>query len=72
MASSFEVENKEVEAMLKDIGKTLHGIMPEGFGFTLLMFSFGENGSTFYISDAQRDDMLKAMQEFIDKQKAAK
>lgn len=72
MADNFEIRNAEVEAMLKDIGKTIHGVMPEGFGFTLLMFSFGEGGSTFYISDAQRDDMLKAMQEFIDKQKGGK
>lgn len=71
MADNFEIKNDEVQAMLKDIGQKLHGSMPEGFGFALLMFSFGEGGATFYISDAQRDDMIKAMQEFIDKQKAA-
>ena len=72
---NFEIKNAEVQTMLKDIGKTLHGAMPDGFCFSFLMFSIGDGGSTFYISDANRDDMLKAMQEFqefIDKQKEAK
>lgn len=69
---NFEVQNENVEVIMKEIGELLKTAMPEGWGFTLLMFDFvkGEGGSTFYISNAQRSDMLKLMKEFIEKQEA--
>jgi hypothetical protein len=39
-----------------------------GLCFSLMIFSYGEQGSLFYISSAQRDDMIKTMREFIQKQ----
>ena len=36
-----------------------------GFGFTLLVFDFGDNGRMNYISNAKREDMVAAMREFI-------
>lgn len=62
-----EVRNLEIEKMLYDLGHDLKKMMPPGWGFGLLVFSYGENGSMFYTSSAQREDMLKAMQEFVDK-----
>lgn len=64
----FEVKNDEIERLLKDIGASIGAALPDGFGFNLLIFNFGEGGATFYISNAQRADMLKAMKEFIAKQ----
>lgn len=68
--ANYEIENAEVEGILNDIGQKLGEKMPAGFGFNLLIFSFGENGSMFYISNAQRPDMIAAMKEFIGKQEA--
>jgi hypothetical protein len=61
--------NERVEFALREAANFIkaNGRLPIGMGFVLLMFDFGENGNMFYISDAQRDDVLKAMQEFIDK-----
>ena len=71
MPDGFEVRDPEIEDHLKGIGRTIAEVLPEGWGFTLLIFSFGEGGSTFYLSNAQRKDMLEALQEFIDRQKHA-
>ena len=64
---SFEVRNEPAEKMLKEIGQILRSACPEGYGFSLLIFSFGEGGNMFYTSNAQREDMIRAMQEFIQK-----
>ena len=63
----YEIPNEEIEALLKDLGKSLKNRMPEGWGFNLMIFSYGEGGSMFYLSSAQRNDMIKAMREFVDK-----
>ena len=65
---TYEIRNPEIEELLKGLGKFLGDQMPPGWGFTLLIFSFGEGGSSFYISNAQRPDMLLHMQEFVDRQ----
>ena len=44
--------------------------LPEGYGFCLLLFPFNENSKDNrmqYISNANRDDIAKAMKEWIDK-----
>jgi hypothetical protein len=64
----FEVENDEVKALLRDISRIIKSQMPDGWGFTLLLFSYGAGGDLFYMSSAQRDDMIKLMREFIAKQ----
>lgn len=63
----FEVRDEEAEKVLRDIGLRLRSAMPPGYGFSLLIFSFGEGGNMFYTSNAQREDMIHAMQEFIAK-----
>ena len=66
--SNFEVHNERIEESLHTIGRVIAGQLPAGWGFALLVFSFGEGGSTFYISNAQRDDMVQALEEFIERQ----
>ena len=65
----FEVRNTRIEQNLKDIGRGIADTLPEGWGFTLLIFSFGEGGSTFYLSNAKRGDMMQALKEFLDRQR---
>lgn len=66
--ADFEIENTEIQTILNDMGKSIASGLPKGWGFNLLIFSFGEGGSTFYISNAQRADMISTMKEFIEKQ----
>lgn len=63
----YEVRDEQAELMLNEIGKILKEVCPKGYGFNLLIFSFGEGGNMFYCSNAQREDMIRAMQEFIAK-----
>lgn len=67
--STFNVRDEKAEKILKEIGGVLKDQMPEGYGFSLLIFPFGEGGGMFYISSAERADMIKAMEEFIENSK---
>lgn len=58
---------EELEKQARDIGLTIKGALPPGVGFALLVFDFGEGGSLTWISNAERDDMLRALQEFMQK-----
>lgn len=65
MIGKFEVRNAEAEAKLKDIGESLRSGMPKGFGFVLLIASFGEAGSMFYTANCNWQDVCNMMREFI-------
>lgn len=67
MSPQYEVRNEAAEKMLNEIGKALREACPPGFGFSLLVFSFGDGGEMFYTSNAERETMCQAMQEFITK-----
>lgn len=69
LKARFEVRDKEAETTMRKIGGMLKQIIPEGMGFTFLLFDYGSEGNMFYISSAQREDMIKAMEEFIKKQR---
>jgi hypothetical protein len=61
----YNVRDEQIESLLRDIGRNIGDRMPKGWGFTLQIFSYGEGGSNFYISSANRDDMIKMFKEFI-------
>jgi hypothetical protein len=65
----FDVDNPELRAMLNDIGHTIGDQLPAGWGMCLLLFEYGEDGSMFYISNAERGTMITALQEFVRVQK---
>lgn len=77
MSDTYDVKNGVIASRMRDIGQRIHSALDESelkgkMGFALLLFDFGVGGSMFYISDANREDMLKAMKEFIAKQEDAK
>lgn len=55
--------------IMNDIGKTLANTINEvgegKYGFCLFVFNFGEKGRINYISNAQREDMVATLKEFI-------
>jgi hypothetical protein len=58
----------EFRPLLQDLGGRIGSALPAGWGFTLLLFQFGEGGSLFYIANADRADVLATMREFITRQ----
>lgn len=62
--------DKEVAETMTDIGRTIAGALPEGWGFCLLTFQFGAGtdgtgGNTNYMSNANREDMIATLEEFL-------
>lgn len=67
---NFEVRDEYIEERLKSLGHFIEDLLKDsGYGFSLLIFSFGEGGNMFYMSNAERDGVIKAMKEFIAKEK---
>lgn len=62
---SYNVSDPEVEATLRELSQHVGSRLPEGWGFTLLLFSYGPNGNLFYMSSAEREDVINVMKEFI-------
>ena len=63
----YEVRNEKIEELLRDLCHKLKDAMPPGYGFSLLIFGFTPSNELFYLSSAQREDMIRTMQEFIAK-----
>lgn len=65
--SNFQERNPQIEVKLKEIGKIIKSVLPKGWGFSLMIFNYGDKGNMFYISSANRQDMIEAMKEFIER-----
>ncbi len=59
---------EEMKPLMNDLGRHIGSLCPDGWGFNLLLFTFGAGGSLFYISNAERSDVLATMKEFISRQ----
>lgn len=63
--------NREQQAAdaLQAIAKEIKERLPEDMGFALLTYEFGdaEDKRMMYISNSNREDVIKAMLEFVDK-----
>lgn len=68
MKEDFEIKNEQMETMLKEYGRKIWATLPNGVGFTLFLYDYGEDGSMFYLSTSERADMILALKEFIRKQ----
>ena len=66
---TYEERNPQAEAALRKIADKLKAQMPPNMGFTLFLFTYGKDGQLFYISSADREDMIKVVKEWMEKQK---
>lgn len=56
-------ERAKMEAHSRAIAEAIAESLPEGIGFALLLFDFGEGGNLAWISNANREDMVRALRE---------
>lgn len=56
-----------MEEHARGIGQVLKDAMPPGIGFALVLFSFGPDGWLTYLSNGQREDMIKCLEETLQK-----
>jgi hypothetical protein len=66
----IEKEDQEVRAKMKELAKLVDAQLPVGWGFAVLCFSFGAEGRMNYVANAERQDVVRAMYEFIEATKA--
>lgn len=64
-------EYENIKRKMNTIAKRVDDELPEGFGFCVLVFPFGEkkDSQLMYASNADRLDIVKAMEEWIEKTK---
>lgn len=63
---------EQTNNVLQDIAKDIKTKLPEGMGFALLAYEFGDETDgrrLMYISNSNREDVCKSMLEFIEKTK---
>lgn len=60
---------EQANNMLQEIMQEIKNRLPEGMGFALLAYEFGdkEGRRMLYASNSNREDVMKAMLEFVDK-----
>lgn len=60
---------QEVSGMLQEIAKEIRDKLPEKMGFALLTYEFGDEDyrRMLYVSNSNREDVLRVMLEFVDK-----
>ena len=60
---------QQANSMMQEIAKDIKGKLPEGMGFALLAYEFGDidDRKMMYISNSNREDVMLAMCEFLQK-----
>ena len=61
--------NEIVKGRMQKIARKVDEELPSGYGFVVLAFNFGEGKDIelMYVSNANRQDIFKAMKECIEK-----
>lgn len=58
-----------LEKQTREIANVVKERVPAGVGFALFLFDFGADGNIGYVSTAQRDDMIRLIEEWLTKVK---
>ena len=60
---------QQANAMMQEIAKEIKEKLPEGMGFALLAYEFeeGDDKKMMYVSNSNREDVMLAMCEFLQK-----
>lgn len=60
---------QQANNVLQNIAKDIKAKLPKGMGFALLAYEFGEGDDKrmLYVSNSNREDVMAAMVEFLEK-----
>ena len=58
------------ETQTAKVARELTKMLPPGRGFILLTFDFGPGGNLAYVSNGERDDAIRALREWLQRQVA--
>lgn len=58
-------DEDDIRSSLQEMGRTIKGWFPQGWGFILLVTKYGERGTLLYTASVNRPDALQVMREFI-------
>lgn len=61
--------NLSMEQEAQRLARVIDQGLPRGVGFTLFLYEFGEQAWMTYVSNGRRDDMINAVQEWLDLQR---
>jgi len=61
--------NKPMEEQARVLAKVLNDSLPPTIGFTLFLYEYGDKGWLTYISSGKREDMINAVEEWLDLQR---
>jgi hypothetical protein len=61
-----EQEDEKVRQNMRNIASHVDSQLPYGWGFVVLAFPFGADARMNYIANAKREDVVRAMYEFIE------
>ena len=66
------MKNEIVKGKMQEIARKVKEELPENWGFVVLAFEFGDSNDRemLYVSNANREDVVKAMEEFAQKTKS--
>ena len=59
------MKQPEIEERMRAVSHALNGMF-NGYGHVVILFEFGKPGTTNYMSNAPRKDMIKALRESAD------
>jgi hypothetical protein len=59
-----------LEQQCRAIADKLKDMCPAGVGFALFLADYGEKGNTAYVSSVDREDMIRLVEEWLERQKA--
>lgn len=67
-----EASRALLEQWARDIAHSIDEQIPPKVGFCLVLFSFGDSRFSTYVSNAERESMISALEEMLDHLKAGR
>lgn len=61
----YEVKDPAIQGVLMKLGGLIRAVLPPGWGFSLFLVQYGEGGAVFYLSSANRDDLVQVLREWL-------
>ncbi len=61
------LSREELEATCSSLGRTIGEVIPDGVGFAFILCDFGNEGNMAYLSNGNREDMIKMLREMATK-----